>query len=80
MGEEPAYVEFVFRVHADGRRERSACVYVRRPDGTVVPAAGRLNGAVGEFAAEAVEEVVRLRRVAIDERAAPQRPRRGGRR
>lgn len=73
MSPEPAYAEFVFRVHADGRRERSATVYVRLEDGTLVTATGTLSGAVGEFAADAVAEAMHLdrgtrRRVVIDER------------
>lgn len=73
-GLEPAYVEFVFRVHADGRRERTAVVYARHPGGAVRPVSGRIDGNVGQFAAEAVAEAVELgkprdaRRVQIDER------------
>lgn len=73
-GLEPAYVEFVFRVHADGRRERTAVVYAQHPGGGVRPVSGQLNGKVGQFAAEAVAEAVELgkphdtRRVQIDER------------
>lgn len=74
-GLEPAYVEFVFRVHADGRRERTATVYAQHPGGTIRPVRGQLNGKVGQFAAVAVAEAVELgdsrsktRRVQIDER------------
>ena len=73
-GLEPAYVEFVFRVHADGRRERIATVYAQDQGGTVRPIRGKLNGEVGEFSAEAVAEVVELglprktRQVPIDDR------------
>lgn len=72
---EPAFVEFIFRVHADGRRERIATVYARDEAGALRPVRGALGGAVGEFAAHAVAESAgvaspssRRRRVSIDER------------
>lgn len=44
QGLEPAYVEFVFRVHADGRRERTATVYAQDQVGVMRPVRGTLNG------------------------------------
>jgi len=83
MSIEPAFVEFVFRVHADGRRERSAEVYVRREDGKLVTATGRLEGEIGAFAAEAVAEATQegggVRRVPIDGRSFPPARRRRSR-
>lgn len=77
-GLEPAYVEFVFRVHADGRRERTATVYAHDQAGAIRLVRGKLNGKVGGFAADAVGEVVEFgkpptgtRRVQIDERHFP---------
>lgn len=56
--DQPLYVEFVYRVHADGRQERRAQVTVRRGDGSVGPATGRLEGSVADFAADAIRRVV----------------------
>jgi hypothetical protein len=66
-----SFVEFVYRVHSDGRRERSAMVFLVDETGRVVPGPVRPTGALGEFVAGAVAEVASgsYRRVAIDERA-----------
>jgi hypothetical protein len=73
---EPAYVELVLRVHANGRRERTATVYAKRADGTPVPVHGRL-GKLLEAAMSEVSDLERdprtkagkgVRRVTIDAR------------
>ncbi len=69
--EDLAYVEFVFRVHTDGKRERRATVYVHEGD-AVRPARTPLSGAAAHGAMSAIEEAIlapqRARRVAIDPR------------
>jgi len=70
--EDLAYVEFTFRVHADGRRERRAVVYVHDGD-TVRSARTPLRGAAARGAIDAIEETIlaprRTRRITIDARA-----------
>ena len=70
--EDLAYAEFTFRIHADGRRERRAVVYVRDGD-TVRPARTPLTGAAERAAIDGIEETIlaprRRRSVAIDARA-----------
>lgn len=83
----PAYVEFVMRVHADGRRERYATVHAVGCDGSPVAVTGPLSGQLAVFAREAVRSYLeeqreperdQRRRVAIDPRAFdPARRRRG---
>lgn len=74
----PAYVEFVVRVHADGRRERYATVHAVSPDGSPVRVTGPLSGQTAAFARDAVRTFLdeqrppegdKHRRVAIDPRA-----------
>jgi hypothetical protein len=74
-----SFVEFVYRVHSDGRRERSAAVFVVDEDGRVVPGPVRPTGPLGEFVADAVSEVASgsFRRVRIDARGEEPRGRRG---
>lgn len=71
----PAYVEFVFRVHANGRREQVARTYAKDRRGRVREVRGALGGEVREFTLEALEEVAEVRephrsarRVEIDPR------------
>lgn len=74
--EDLAYVEFIFRIHADGRRERRAIVYVHDGD-AVRPARTPLTGAAARGVIDAIEETIlapqRMRRIAIDPRAADRR-------
>lgn len=51
-----ACVEFTFRVHSDGRRERLAAVLVRGGDGIYRPASRRISGDLGRFVAKAIGE------------------------
>jgi len=51
---QPRYIEFVIRVHADGRRERHARVFVEGPDG-----APRLERRPQGPAAAWAEQVIR---------------------
>lgn len=87
-----AVVEFVIRVHADGRRERVARLLVPGPDGQLVNGPSRPTGPLGRFTAAAVGEALdsvagntdtdpapRRRRVPIDERNHRRAPRWGRR-
>lgn len=79
---EGASVEFVFRVHADGRRERFARVYVLDESGRREPGPRRPEGALARFVADAIAEASELRpsnrrRVAIDARDELARQREG---
>jgi len=62
-----ACVEFTFRVHSDGRRERFATLLVRDRDGIYRPAVRRPSGDLAAFAAKAIgqamEELSPRRRV-----------------
>lgn len=61
-----ACVEFTFRVHSDGRRERFATVLVRDRDGIYRPArrpTGDLAHFVGKAIGEAMEELSPRRRI-----------------
>ena len=58
-------VEFVYRVYADGRRERFATVLFPTTDGKLVAGTRRPSGRVGSFVAKAVSE---WRRIGIDPR------------
>jgi hypothetical protein len=58
QGLEPDYVEFVYRAHADGRRERYATVHAHEPGGPVRQTTGALTGPVAEFTRNAVAEYV----------------------
>ena len=71
---EPAYVELVFRVHADGTQERFARQVDRLADGQLVDAAGRPGGPLAERALPAALNAGLRRRLSIDERR--RRPRR----
>lgn len=53
-----ACVEFTFRVHSDGRRERLAAVLVRDRDGIYRPGPRRPSGDLARFAAQAVAEAM----------------------
>lgn len=68
---EGTFVEFVFRVHADGKRERFAATYVTDPNGAVRRASDRPEGALARFVAEAVAEATGARRVSVDDRTRP---------
>lgn len=62
-----ACVEFTFRIHSDGRRERLAVVLVRGADGVYRPGPRRPAGDLGRFVSraigEAMEELSPQRRV-----------------
>jgi hypothetical protein len=51
-----ACVEFTFRVHSDGRRERLAAVFVREGDGVYRPGPIRPTGDLARFVARAIGE------------------------
>lgn len=53
-----ACVEFTFRVHSDGRRERFATVLVRDRDGIYRPGPRRPSGDLARFVAKAVGEAM----------------------
>lgn len=53
-----ACVEFTFRVHSDGRRERLATVLVRDSDGIYRPGPRRPTGDLAGFVAKAVGEAM----------------------
>jgi hypothetical protein len=59
---QPRYIEFVIRVHADGRRERHARLYVQAPDCSVRHER-RPEGKAAAWAQEVIEsEWMPLRR------------------
>lgn len=62
---EGGYVEFVHRVHTDGREERFARVISLDAEGRPVLGPRRPTGALREFVLEAVRRHTALRRVAI---------------
>lgn len=51
----PRYIEFVIRVHADGRRERHAHLYVQDQDGDV-RLERRPSGQAAEWAQRMIRE------------------------
>lgn len=51
-------VEFTFRVHSDGRRERFATVLVRDRDGIYRPGPRRPSGDLAAFVARAVGQAI----------------------
>ncbi|MGP0048836.1 MAG: hypothetical protein ACLPZR_08325 [Solirubrobacteraceae bacterium] len=53
-----ACVEFTFRVHSDGRRERLAVVLVRGEDGVYRPGPRRPTGDLARFVAKAIGEAM----------------------
>jgi hypothetical protein len=53
-----ACVEFTFRVHSDGRRERLAVVLVRGEDGVYRPGPRRPSGDLARFVARAIGEAM----------------------
>ena len=53
-----ACVEFTFRVHSDGRRERLAAVLVRGTDGIYRPERRRPTGDLAIFVAKAIGEAM----------------------
>ncbi len=53
-----ACVEFTFRVHSDGRRERFATVLVRDPDGIYRPGPRRPTGDLARFVSRAIGEAM----------------------
>ena len=53
-----ACVEFTFRVHSDGRRERLAVVLVRDRNGIYRPGPRRPTGDLARFASKAIEEAM----------------------
>jgi hypothetical protein len=62
-----ACVEFTFRVHSDGRRERFATVLVRNEDGIYRPGPKRPRGDLARFISRAVG-------LAMEELAVSRRP------
>lgn len=64
-------VELVYRIHADGRRERQLRLLVPGPEGGHVPGPARPTGALAEFAAQAVSEAVELGLAQQDRRRRP---------
>jgi hypothetical protein len=53
-----ACVEFTFRVHSDGRRERFATVLIRDRDGVYRPGPRRPQGDLAGFVAKAIGEAM----------------------
>jgi hypothetical protein len=53
-----ACVEFTFRVHSDGRRERLAVVLVRDEDGIYRPGPRRPTGDLARFVSKAIGEAM----------------------
>jgi len=53
-----ACVEFTFRVHSDGRRERMATVLVRDRDGIYRPGPRHPTGDLARFVARAIGEAM----------------------
>jgi hypothetical protein len=77
-----ACVEFTFRVHSDGRRERLAAVLVRDPDGIYRPGPRRPTGDLAVFVRRAIGEAMEElspRRRANREHAITSRERRADR-
>jgi hypothetical protein len=72
---EGAVVDFVFRVHADGRRERFARILVVDPKRRLVTRVNHPTGTLAQFVLDAVREAERefgfrqQRRVVVDARA-----------
>jgi|GEM_PF-6697218 len=53
-----ACVEFTFRVHSDGRRERLAVVLVRTDDGIYRPGPRHPSGDLARFVSRAIGEAM----------------------
>jgi hypothetical protein len=53
-----ACVEFTFRIHSDGRRERLAVVLVRGRDGIYRPGPRRPSGDLARFVSRAIGEAM----------------------